>query len=65
MNQTQDVAAARWGIAYHSNSSSPRARKWYRVSRLVFADGGCTGMPSLACVAITLKPCSARRAITA
>jgi hypothetical protein len=35
-----DVAAARWGIAYHSNSHSPRARKWYRVSRLVFADGG-------------------------
>jgi hypothetical protein len=39
MNQTQDVAAARWGIAYHSNSHSPRARKWYRVTRLIQADG--------------------------
>lgn len=27
-----------WGIAYHSNSNSPRARKWYRVTRLVYAD---------------------------
>ena len=37
---TQDVAAARWGISYHSISRSPRVRKWYRVARLVFADGG-------------------------
>jgi hypothetical protein len=37
---TQDVAAARWGIAYHSNSRNPRARKWYRVARMVYADGG-------------------------
>lgn len=37
--KTVDVAAARWGIAYHSNNHSPRAKKWYRVSRLVYADG--------------------------
>jgi hypothetical protein len=37
-----DVAAARWGIAFHSYSNNPnvRSRKWYRVSRLVYADGG-------------------------
>lgn len=29
-----------WAICFHTNSRSPRARKWYRVSRLVRADGG-------------------------
>lgn len=28
-----------WALAYHTNSHSPRARKWYRVSRLIAADG--------------------------
>lgn len=28
-----------WAIAYHTNSRSPRALKWYRVTRLVHADG--------------------------
>lgn len=28
---------ARWAIAY---SHSPRAKKWYRVSRMVYADSG-------------------------
>jgi hypothetical protein len=37
---TQDVAAARWGIAFHSNSSNPRAKRWYRVARMVYADSG-------------------------
>lgn len=35
-----DVATARWGIAYHSSNSTPRSKKWYRVSRLVYADSG-------------------------
>jgi hypothetical protein len=35
-----DVAAARWGIAYHSSNSTPRSKRWYRVSRMVYADGG-------------------------
>jgi hypothetical protein len=35
-----DVASARWCIAYHSDSRSSRAKKWYRVSRMVYADGG-------------------------
>jgi hypothetical protein len=35
-----DVAAARWAIAYHSDSKNARAKKWYRVSRMVYADGG-------------------------
>jgi hypothetical protein len=28
-----------WAIAYHTNSLSPRAVKWYRVSRLIEVDG--------------------------
>jgi len=28
-----------WAIAYHTNSRSTRARRWYRVSRLIEADG--------------------------
>jgi hypothetical protein len=28
-----------WAIAYSTNSSSPRAQKWYRVVRVVEADG--------------------------
>ena len=28
-----------WAIAYHTNSYSPRARRWYRVTRLIEADG--------------------------
>jgi hypothetical protein len=34
-------AVLRWVIAYHTNSHSPRARKWYRVSRVVFTEGRC------------------------
>jgi hypothetical protein len=29
-----------WAIAYHSNSHSSRAKRWYRISRMVYADGG-------------------------
>lgn len=32
---------ARWAVAYHSNSHSPRARRWYRLTRVVFVDGRC------------------------
>lgn len=32
-------AQAHWGIAYFTNSNSPRARKWYYLARLVKADG--------------------------
>ena len=32
--------SARWALAYHTNSRSPRARRWYRVSRMVYVDGG-------------------------
>jgi len=28
-----------WAIAYHSNSHSPRATRWYRIVRLAFVDG--------------------------
>lgn len=33
------MCEAHWGIAYHTNSNSPRARKWYYVARLIEADG--------------------------
>ncbi len=33
------MSEPQWAIAYHSNSTSKRARKWYRVSRLIEADG--------------------------
>lgn len=32
-------ATAFWAVAFHTNSHSPRARKWYRVSRMVIVDG--------------------------
>jgi hypothetical protein len=32
------MSEPQWAIAYHSNSTSKRARKWYRVSRLILAD---------------------------
>lgn len=28
-----------WAICYHTNSSNPRATKWYYVARVVFVDG--------------------------
>jgi hypothetical protein len=28
-----------WGIAYHSSGFAPRSKRWYRVSRLMYADG--------------------------
>jgi hypothetical protein len=28
-----------WGIVYHTNSSSPRAKKWYHVARVIKVDG--------------------------
>jgi len=28
----------RWAVAYYTNSHSPRARRWYRISRVVYAD---------------------------
>jgi hypothetical protein len=28
-----------WAIVYHTNSSSPRAKKWYHVARVIEADG--------------------------
>lgn len=33
------MCTPQWGIAFFSNSMSRRARKWYRVTRLVHADG--------------------------
>ena len=30
----------KWAIAYHTNSHSPRSRKWYRIVRLVRDDDG-------------------------
>ena len=33
------MTEASWAIAYHTNSSSPRSRKWYRVTRVIRADG--------------------------
>ena len=38
---TINLSAARtfWAIAYHSNSAAPRAKRWYRVSRMVEVDG--------------------------
>lgn len=32
-------ASAHWGVAYHTNSSNPRAKKWYYLARLVKTDG--------------------------
>lgn len=29
-----------WGVSYHTNSHSPRAKKWYRVARFAYVDGG-------------------------
>lgn len=26
-----------WAIAYHTNSTSPRAKKWYRITRVIRA----------------------------
>lgn len=28
-----------WGICYHTNSASPRARKWYYLARVIKVDG--------------------------
>jgi hypothetical protein len=28
----------RWAIAYHTNSNSPRSRKWYYLARLALDD---------------------------
>lgn len=28
-----------WALCYHSNSFSPRARRWYYVARLIKTDG--------------------------
>jgi hypothetical protein len=33
------MCEAQWGIAFHTNSHSPRAKKWYRVTRVIQADG--------------------------
>jgi hypothetical protein len=27
-----------WGISYHTNGQSPRAKRWYRVARFAFID---------------------------
>lgn len=27
-----------WAIAYHTNSHSPRAARWYRVARMIVVD---------------------------
>ena len=32
------MCEARWAIAYNAKSASPRARRWYRVTRVVHAD---------------------------
>lgn len=32
-------ASGAWAIAYHANSFSARAKRWYHVSRVVYADG--------------------------
>lgn len=29
-----------WGISYHANSYSPRAKRWYRVARFAYIDAG-------------------------
>jgi hypothetical protein len=34
-----DNATGYWAIAYHANSNSPRARKWYYVARVARVDG--------------------------
>jgi hypothetical protein len=28
-----------WALCYHTNSYSPRAKKWYYVARLIVVDG--------------------------
>ena len=33
-----DMHGARWAVAYHTNSHSPRARKWYRITRVIYVD---------------------------
>lgn len=33
------MSTAFWSVAYHTNSFSSRARRWYRVSRLIEVDG--------------------------
>jgi hypothetical protein len=33
-------AGIRWAIVYHTNSRSPRSRKWYHIARLVRDDDG-------------------------
>lgn len=32
-------SAPRWGLAYHTNSRSPRAKRWYYIARFAFVDG--------------------------
>ena len=32
-------APAHWALCYHTNSYSPRAKKWYYVGRIVKVDG--------------------------
>jgi len=34
-----DTATAHWAVTYYTNSSSPRALRWYHVSRVVKVDG--------------------------
>ncbi len=29
-----------WAVAYHTNSHAKRAKRWYRISRIVYADAG-------------------------
>ncbi len=35
---------AHWAIVYHTNSSSPRAQRWYYVQRVVHVDGRWWGL---------------------
>jgi hypothetical protein len=34
-----DAATPQWAITFHTNSLSTRARRWYRVSRVIHVDG--------------------------
>jgi hypothetical protein len=34
------MSEARWALTFHSYSSSVRAKKWYRVTRVAFVDCG-------------------------
>jgi hypothetical protein len=37
--KTAETVPVFWALCYHSNSTNPRAQKWYYVTRAIIVDG--------------------------